>query len=64
MQILEQLITAMGQNMEFNVKNICEGEGLTAAVNWHLGTFTCHSFHEYEHLVSRKSEVSGINFCY
>ncbi|KAL3499308.1 hypothetical protein ACH5RR_038401 [Cinchona calisaya] len=35
-KFLEQLITSMGQNMEFNVEHICEGDDFTAAVNWHL----------------------------
>ncbi|GAA0158085.1 hypothetical protein LIER_15202 [Lithospermum erythrorhizon] len=33
---LEYLITTMGENIEFNVERILEGEGHAAAVNWHL----------------------------
>ncbi|CAI9094136.1 OLC1v1029825C1 [Oldenlandia corymbosa var. corymbosa] len=36
MKFLEQLIASMGQNMEFKVDHICEGDDLTAAVKWHL----------------------------
>ncbi|XP_027181551.1 uncharacterized protein LOC113779951 isoform X2 [Coffea eugenioides] len=35
-KFLEQLITSMGQHTEFSVEHICEGDDLTAAVNWHL----------------------------
>ncbi|XP_010545499.1 PREDICTED: uncharacterized protein LOC104817848 [Tarenaya hassleriana] len=36
MKFYEQLVTSMGQNVKFCVENVCEGDGYTAAVNWHL----------------------------
>ncbi|KAI3453748.1 hypothetical protein Pfo_010411 [Paulownia fortunei] len=36
LHFLEQLTMCMGQNMQFNVKHICEGNDNTAGVNWHL----------------------------
>lgn len=37
MHFLQQLTASMGQNMKFRVRNICEGDDLTVAANWHLG---------------------------
>lgn len=34
----------MGQNMEFKVEHICEGDDFSAAANWHLGIATWHKF--------------------
>ncbi|KAL3833463.1 hypothetical protein ACJIZ3_008199 [Penstemon smallii] len=36
LRFLEQLTSSMGQNMQFNVEHICEGNDSTAGVNWHL----------------------------
>lgn len=38
-RFLDQLVTGMGENIEFHVGNIYEGDDdLIAGVNWHLGT--------------------------
>ncbi|GFQ05823.1 hypothetical protein PHJA_002726400 [Phtheirospermum japonicum] len=36
LHFLEQLIMCMGQNMQFNVEHICEGNDNSVGVNWHL----------------------------
>ncbi|KAK6947825.1 hypothetical protein RJ641_001298 [Dillenia turbinata] len=36
MHFLEQLIACMGPNLKFKLQHICEGEELTAGVDWHL----------------------------
>ncbi|KAG8382200.1 hypothetical protein BUALT_Bualt05G0052000 [Buddleja alternifolia] len=36
LRFLNQLTSCMGQNMQFNVEHICEGNDYTAGVNWHL----------------------------
>ncbi|XP_073051133.1 uncharacterized protein [Primulina eburnea] len=36
LHFLEQIISCMGQNMQFNIDHICEGNDSTAAVSWHL----------------------------
>ncbi|KAJ7944955.1 Nuclear transport factor 2 (NTF2) family protein, partial [Quillaja saponaria] len=36
MQFFEQLTESMGKNVKFSIGNICQGDELTAAVNWHL----------------------------
>lgn len=40
LRFLEQLIMCMGQNMQFNVEHIWEGNDYAAGVNWHLGKFS------------------------
>lgn len=43
LRFLEQLITGMGQNVEFHVAHIYEDDDdLTAGVDWHLGTFSIY----------------------
>jgi hypothetical protein len=32
-----QLAESMGENVEFKLGTVCEGDELTASVNWHLG---------------------------
>lgn len=39
MKFFEELVNSMGQNVKFCVENVCEGDGYTAAVNWHMGTY-------------------------
>lgn len=39
MKFFEELVNSMGQNVKFCVENVCEGDGYTAAVNWHIGTY-------------------------
>lgn len=49
LKFFEQLTTCMGENIEFNVGNFCEGaEGdrFTVVVNWHLGMSSPNS-HQY-----------------
>ncbi|KAL1225602.1 hypothetical protein V5N11_000045 [Cardamine amara subsp. amara] len=36
MMFFEELVKSMGQNVKFCVENVCEGDGYSAAVNWHL----------------------------
>ncbi|XP_073135498.1 uncharacterized protein [Henckelia pumila] len=36
LHFLEQIISCMGQNMQFSIDHICEGNDFTAAVSWHL----------------------------
>nr|AAX23922.1 hypothetical protein At5g41470 [Arabidopsis thaliana]AAZ52769.1 hypothetical protein At5g41470 [Arabidopsis thaliana] len=36
MEFFEELVKSMGQNVKFCVENVCEGDGHSAAVNWHL----------------------------
>ncbi|CAH2080189.1 unnamed protein product [Thlaspi arvense] len=36
MKFFEELVKSMGQNVKFCVENVCEGDGYTVAVNWHL----------------------------
>ncbi|XP_059642900.1 uncharacterized protein LOC132284788 isoform X2 [Cornus florida] len=36
MQFFKQLIACMGQNLEFNIGHVWEGDDLTAGVTWHL----------------------------
>ncbi|XP_010436098.1 PREDICTED: uncharacterized protein LOC104719815 [Camelina sativa] len=36
MKFFEELVKSMGQNVKFCVENVCEGDGHSAAVNWHL----------------------------
>ncbi|KAL2348021.1 hypothetical protein Fmac_002021 [Flemingia macrophylla] len=36
MSFFRQLTRCMGKNVKFRVKHICEGDDLTATVNWHL----------------------------
>ncbi|XP_075505914.1 uncharacterized protein LOC142542899 [Primulina tabacum] len=36
LHFFEQIISCMGQNMQFNIDHICEGNDFTAAVSWHL----------------------------
>lgn len=38
LQFYEQLFTSMGENIEFVIVEVCEGDN-TAGVNWHMGTF-------------------------
>ena len=42
MDFFGQLIDSMGQNIEFKIGNVCEGDDFTAGVTWHLGiSITC-----------------------
>ncbi|KAA8522441.1 hypothetical protein F0562_013198 [Nyssa sinensis] len=68
MCFFEQLITSMGQNLEFNIGLICEGDDLTAGVTWHLewkkkqipltrGCSFCECSIEGSRLVIKKAQV-------
>lgn len=44
LSFLEQLVSCMGQNMQFNIEHICEGNNHTAMVNWHIGILSNTQF--------------------
>ncbi|GMP96356.1 hypothetical protein CsSME_00045037 [Camellia sinensis var. sinensis] len=37
MEFFGQLIASMGQNVEFKIGHVCEGDDFTIGVTWHLG---------------------------
>ncbi|KAL5552013.1 hypothetical protein UlMin_002189 [Ulmus minor] len=68
LRFFEQLISSMGENVKFRVKDVCEGDGRIAAANWHLEwkdteipfTRGCSFFHcskEGEKLVIKKAQI-------
>lgn len=51
MHFLKQLTASMSQNVKFRVRNICEGDDLTVAANWHLGYIPFPEFTTF-HLIT------------
>lgn len=43
MSFFTQLVDSMGENAQFRIGHICEGEDLTASVDWHMGIINHHS---------------------
>lgn len=43
MSYFTQLVESMGENAQFRIGQICEGDYLTASVDWHMGIINHHS---------------------
>ena len=37
LRFFDQLIASLGKNVKFKINQVCEGDELVAAANWHLG---------------------------